>query len=258
LYYDLMTPSQADSDAERESVMRAMAEGLPTRLNAPATAARILVGQRVCEDDPSNYAVKSWPDAVWLMFPLEYEVNRNCPQDIRTEEGQLLTPELWPREAVERMKLGLQGRTKDEPGLSSFAVAALLAQSPVPRGGGVIAIDDWMCWPPDGEPAPENLTRDPSGQIRLLLPEFIVDEAGRPLVLVAVDTAFKETETADYNAVVVLACFGRRREEVSRARPWMSDRWGSSEHDPAEDEGHTVATQQTRVVLPRHFNSGHH
>ena len=162
--------------------MRSISEGLPTRLNAPATAARILVGQRICEDDPSNYAVESWPDAIWLMFPLEYEVDRNCPQDTRTEPGELLTPELWPRDAVERMKRGLQGRRKDEPGLSSFAVSALLQQSPVPRGGGIIPVNDWMVWP-EFPPPVGDVRRDKKGEIILQLPELLVDDLGRARIL---------------------------------------------------------------------------
>ena len=252
VYDDLMTPSQAESDAERQSVMRAISEGLPTRLNAPATAARILVGQRVCEDDPSNYAVETWPDAVWLMFLLEYEVDRNCPQDTRTEPGELLTPELWPRDAVERMKRGLQGRTKDEPGLNSFAVSALLQQSPIPRGGGIIALNDWMVWPEIPPPVSE-VKRDKKGEIMLQLPELLVDDLGRACILVSIDTAYSERDTADYNGVVVLGVFGRRREDVSRTAPYFAERWGSLEPDPAEDEYRVVADEQARVVLCEAF-----
>jgi phage terminase large subunit-like protein len=249
LYDDLLTPAQANSDAERNSVMMAMAEGLPTRLNASATAARILVGQRVHEDDPSNYAVESWPDAVWLMFPLEYEVSRNCPQDTRTEEGELLTPDLWPRDAVERMKLGLQGRTKDEPGLSSFAVAALLQQSPVPRGGGIVAVDDWMTWPTEPPPISEVKRHPKTGELILELPEIATDDLGRALILVSVDCAYSEKSSADYNGIVVLGIFGRRREEVSRSSPYFAERWGGAGPDPSAAEDLVQAEEMARVVV---------
>ena len=46
--------SGAESDAERLTTLRAFSESLPTRVSNPQTAARIMVCQRVHEDDASN------------------------------------------------------------------------------------------------------------------------------------------------------------------------------------------------------------
>jgi hypothetical protein len=135
LYDDLMTVKEADSDLERQSILRAFSEGLPTRLNNPTTAARILVGQRVSEDDPTNLALETWTDVVHLMFPARFEVNRCCPQDKRTYEGELLWPEVWPEVELRKVELGLSALEKGQNVLSSFAAQAQLQQAPVPRGG---------------------------------------------------------------------------------------------------------------------------
>jgi hypothetical protein len=56
-------------------------------------------------------------------------------------------------------------------------------------------------------------------------------------------------ETADWSAIVVLGVWSRRREEISRASPWMSDRWGTVEPDPAEDERLAEGQEQPRVIV---------
>jgi hypothetical protein len=253
VYDDLMTIKEAESDLERQSILRSMSEALPTRLNNSATAARILVGQRVGEDDPTNLALESWPDAVHLMFPMEFEVNRCCPQDRRTYEGELICPEIWPAIEVEKLKKGLMGLEKGQNALSSYAVSCLLQQSPVPRGGSVIDPLLWQVWP-EVVPQVEDLKRDAKGEIIIQLPELDVDDYGRPLVIVSVDTAYseREVETASLNAIVTLGVWSRAREEVTRDRGWHtgSDRWGTFERDPVEETGHPGEVfDQRRVVL---------
>jgi predicted phage terminase large subunit-like protein len=73
---------------------------------------------------------------------------------------------------------------------------------------------------------------------------------------VSVDTAFSERETADFSGVVALGVWSLRREEVSRASPWMADRWGSGEPDPVEEASRRAAgevAEQPRVILMEAF-----
>jgi predicted phage terminase large subunit-like protein len=73
-------------------------------------------------------------------------------------------------------------------------------------------------------------------------------------VLVSVDTAFSERETADFSAAVVLGVWSRRREEVSRTSPWMAERWGTPDpHDEAEQRGE--GPEQPRVILMEAFQT---
>jgi hypothetical protein len=247
LYDDLMTVKEADSDAERLSILRAFSEGLPTRLNHPATAARILIGQRVAEDDPTNLALETWEDAVHLMFPARYEVARCCPQDRRTVEGELLWPEVWPEEEIRKVELGLAGLEKGQAGLSSYAAQAQLQQSPVARGGGVIPRTAWKIWP-ENPLKPEDIKRNRNGEYMVELPQV-------SFVLVCVDTAFSEKDTADFSAVVVLGVWSRRREEVTRERPHFLTRWGNPVDIEAEAERLSSGEEQARVVVMEAFRT---
>jgi len=236
-----MTVKEADSDPERLTILRAFSEGLPTRLNNPQTAARVLIGQRVSEDDPTNLALETWEDAVHLMFPARYEVNRCCPQDRRLVEGELLFPEIWDEDAIRRVELGLAGLEKGAAGLSSYAAQAQLQQAPVARGGGVIPRTAWKVWP-EITPQPEEIRRKPNGEYLVQLPEV-------SFVLVSVDTAFSEKETADLNAYVVLGIWSRRREEVTREVPHFSGRWGHTVDLDEEAARLGEGEEQARVIV---------
>jgi hypothetical protein len=139
---DLMTLKQAESELETRAVLAAFHEGLPTRVTNPNTASRVLVGERVSENDVTNAALETWgSECVHLMFPARYEVLRNCPQDKRTYEGELLWPEVWSEPEIRKLELGLSGLEKGQSALSSFAVSAQLQQAPIPRGGQTIPSD---------------------------------------------------------------------------------------------------------------------
>lgn len=62
-----------------------------------------IIGQRICKDDISD-AVKDTFDH--LCLPMEFEPDResNHPLDPRTEEGELLWPELFSQEKIEEAK----------------------------------------------------------------------------------------------------------------------------------------------------------
>ena len=245
---DLMTLKQAESELETRTVLQAFSEGLPTRVTNSATSARVLVGQRVSENDVTNLAVETWKDATWLMFPARYEVLRNCPQDRRAVEGELLTPELWPEEELRKVELGLAGLDKGSGALSSFGAAAQLQQSPIVRGGGVIRREDWQIWPEGPAPDPKDLKINARGEYQVMLPLM-------QYIIVAVDTAYSEREESSMNGMVCLGVWSRRREEVSRAQPWMASRWGTVEPDPAEIEHLLEGQEQPRVILCEAFQT---
>ena len=68
-------------------------------------------------------------------------------------------------------------------------------------------------------------------------------------VLVSVDTAFSERDTADWNAVVVLGVWHRRREVVARPAAWFSGRWGYATDPDAELERIRDEDEQPRVIV---------
>lgn len=125
------------SQAERETALRVFQETLPTRLNNPDSSAIVIVMQRLHEADVSGFILEGDYGYEHLCLPMEFEVDRSCVtsigfQDPRKEEGELLFPERFPREVVER----------DKKVMGALAVAGQFQQRPAPRGGGVFK-DEW-------------------------------------------------------------------------------------------------------------------
>lgn len=122
----------AESIVQREDVIRTFRESVPSRVMDPQTSAIVIVMQRLAEEDVSGVAIKLGLDYVHLMLPMEFERDRACEtrigfKDPRTYDGELLFPERWPREVIER----------DKRTLGSFAWAGQYQQRPQAREGGM-------------------------------------------------------------------------------------------------------------------------
>jgi predicted phage terminase large subunit-like protein len=128
----------AESEADRLSTVRTFRESVPTRLNEPDKSAIIVIMQRLHEEDVSGQILKLGLGYDHLMLPMEYEPERQCRTSIgfvdpRTEDGELLFPERFPRHVVERDKIPL----------GSYAVAGQFQQRPAPRSGGMFQRGDF-------------------------------------------------------------------------------------------------------------------
>ena len=122
----------AESEAERDRTTRIFRESVPTRLNNPVTSAIVVIMQRLHEKDISGQILALRLSYEHLMLPMEYEPERACSTSIgfsdpRSQEGDLLFPERFPRATVER----------DKVPMGSYAVAGQYQQRPGPRQGGL-------------------------------------------------------------------------------------------------------------------------
>lgn len=132
---DPLNPEAAESEKERERAWRWMKRTLSSR-GVARNAARILIMQRLHEEDPSGRIIDQG-DWHHICIPMRYEAKQgqepgdlrapSRPEDPRTEEGQLLWPELFPEAAVKQLELDL-----DE-----YGAAGQLQQRPAPAGGGL-------------------------------------------------------------------------------------------------------------------------
>jgi len=100
-----------------------------SRLNDQENGSMIIVGQRLHEEDLIGHVLKlgGWEH---LNLPEEYEPARKSStsigwEDPRTQEGELLWPAMFPREALDALKRGL----------GPLNYAAQFQQSPIPSGG---------------------------------------------------------------------------------------------------------------------------
>jgi predicted phage terminase large subunit-like protein len=117
------------SKPHRDTALRVFQETLPTRLNDPIESAIVVVMQRLHEEDVSGFILAGDYGYEHLCLPMEFEPDRKCVtsigfEDPRTEEGELLFPERFPAEVVER----------DKKVMGSYATAGQFQQRPAPRG----------------------------------------------------------------------------------------------------------------------------
>lgn len=119
----------AESDAERERTVRIFRESVTSRLNDPENSAIVVVMQRLHEGDVASVAESF--GYIHLMLPMEFEPDRRCKtpifKDPRIKDGELLFPERFSAEVVERDKIAM----------GSYAVAGQYQQRPAPREGGL-------------------------------------------------------------------------------------------------------------------------
>lgn len=128
------------SEADRATAVRVFNETLPTRLNNPDRSAIVVIMQRLHENDISGHILTHDFGYVHLCLPMEFEPDRRCCTPIgfidpRTEPEELLFPERFPRDVVER----------DKRVLGSNGTAGQYQQRPSPRGGGIFK-EAWFGW----------------------------------------------------------------------------------------------------------------
>lgn len=122
----------AESDVERAKTTRRFREGGLNRLNDQARSAIVVIMQRMHEEDVSGIILKLMPEYVHLCLPMEFEPDRRCDtrigfRDLRMIAGELLDPVRFPRDEVEKLKIGM----------GEYAYAGQYQQRPVPREGGL-------------------------------------------------------------------------------------------------------------------------
>jgi predicted phage terminase large subunit-like protein len=145
------------SDAERTTTIRWFSETVPTRLNNPITSAIVVIMQRLHEGDVSGHIIDEGLGYEHLCLPMRFEPDRKCHtvigfSDPREEEDELLFPERFPIEVVEREEKAFGGR-------SSAATAGQFQQRPTPRGGLMFQADQIAVVDPEKVPKMRRIFR---------------------------------------------------------------------------------------------------
>lgn len=130
-----------DSDVQRESAVQTFRESITDRMNDVQRSAIVIIMQRIHEGDVSGTILALELPYVHLCLPMEYEPARHCRtfvngqeffSDPRTEDGELLFPERFPRAEMEQMKIKK----------GAYAYAGQYQQRPAPRDGGMFQPDN--------------------------------------------------------------------------------------------------------------------
>jgi predicted phage terminase large subunit-like protein len=193
---DPLNAKKAASAVERQAVLDWHDQTIPTRLNEPERGVRVVIMQRLHEQDLSGHLIEhgGWTH---LCLPAEYEPTHPFvwPDDPRGEEGELLWPEHVNAAALAGLKVEM----------GSYVAAGQLQQRPAPLEGGIFKL---------------------SG-LRYFDPAFL--EPPSPLafrrIVQSWDTAFKEKQTSDYVVGALWGVAGANRYllAVDRARRSLSD-----------------------------------
>lgn len=129
----------SDSQRVREQVLDWWSEEMSTRGNDPKTVAKVIVAQRVHEDDLCGHVLKQG-GYEHLCLAAEFDGHRSKTslgwKDPRENDGDLLWEDRFGREELDELKQRL----------GSYAAAAQLQQRPAPAGGGLFQDSWWKFW----------------------------------------------------------------------------------------------------------------
>lgn len=164
---------EAESDQVRQSTIEWWDTAMSTRLNDPKTGAYVVIMQRLHEEDLTGHILAKQHGWEHLMIPMRYEADRHCRTSIgwtdpRTTEGELMCPERFDEDVVDRL----------EAALGPFNAAGQLQQRPEPKGGGIIRREWWREWED---------------------PQFPIMD----YVVASLDTAYTEKEENDPSALTI-------------------------------------------------------
>jgi predicted phage terminase large subunit-like protein len=167
---------KADAAAPAE-VIEWWDSAMPTRRNNPKLSARIVIQQRISENDLTGHILEhnqgSW---CHLMLPMRFEPLRSVQtvigwEDPRTEEGELLWPERFGETELVALERELRGRAPGQ-----------LQQRPEPQGGGIIKREWWEVWEHESYPAFD-------------------------YIIASLDTAYTEKTENDFSALTIWGVF---------------------------------------------------
>lgn len=221
---DPINARKASWESARQDVNQFWDESLPTRLNSPKEGAFIIIMQRLHEDDLVGHILDksdyNQDDIVHLNLPMEYDQNLDTRtyvmgelffEDPREEPEELLWPERFPRDVVDRLKTTL----------GPFASSAQLQQQPAPRGGGIIDRMWWKLW--DWEAYTQSQGADAGED------DGILRYPACELIIGSVDTRYgsspgekKEEQENAFDAMTVFGVFNDKRHRVNAV---MMEAW---------------------------------
>ena len=124
-------PQGAESAQQRETTLRWIDETWSTRRNNPITDARVVMMQRLHQQDATGHILANQDGWDHLMLPMRFDPRRRCVTSIgwsdpRSVDGELLHPERFPEPVVRQI----------EKSLGPYGVAGQMQQEPTARSGG--------------------------------------------------------------------------------------------------------------------------
>ncbi len=180
---------------------------MSSRLNSLSDGNKVIIMQRLSERDLAAHVLRAG-GYVHLNLPTEFEIDRKCItsygigkhwEDPRTQEGELMFPQLFPRAVVEQAKIDL--------GANAFA--SQHQQRPVPAGGGVIKKYWWNYWQPKGCGMSQVSVKLADGSTEMRAPVALPQKMD--MTILSFDMAFKSNAKSDFVAGLCIGACGADR-----------------------------------------------
>lgn len=169
---DPSDPKKLMNEKQREKINDEIWPDIQLRLNDQMVGNIIVMLQRIHEGDLAGHIIDTdtRKEFIRVIFPLEFEEDHPtpCKFDIRKKEGELLDAKRFPREYIDALK----ERT------NAYIYSGRFQQRPSLRGGNVLMRQWWQVWTEPELPSVE-------------------------MILISLDTAFKESQENDYTACTV-------------------------------------------------------
>lgn len=186
---DPLSQQEGMSEAFRKRAIEWFDGTMWTRLNDPDVDIRIIVMQRLHEEDITGHIIDKFGDGrSWKVICLPAQA----------DQGEILPPELkkfYVNGLLFPSRLHKERLRKDKFGLGSYLYAAQFSQRPAPLEGGIFKKIYWNFWKPADMDLPHVQTKLEDGTIHthelVNLPEKFDDIIG------SCDLAFKGTAGSD-------------------------------------------------------------
>lgn len=123
---DPLTEEQSRSEADRKAANAWLSGTVSTRGMIKGVKLWMVM-QRLHEDDPTGFLLAKNIVNSHIVFPMRFDPKRADPRDPRTEQDELLWPEVFTEEKVRKLEIKL----------GPYGTASQLQQRPAPEGGGL-------------------------------------------------------------------------------------------------------------------------
>jgi len=194
---DPQSAEEAESESSRARVISWWGKTMYPRLNDQRIGLRIVIQQRLHENDLTGYLLRTQPKSYrHINLPAEAAADVKPPRLRERYEGGLLFPSRFGREQLDDARRRL----------SSYVYEGQYNQRPAPEEGGLFKRWYWGYWRPKGMDLPPVQTKMPDGRVYthalVDLPEECDDK------VVAWDMSFKGTAGSDRVVGDVWAQYG--------------------------------------------------
>jgi predicted phage terminase large subunit-like protein len=131
---DPLNVADANSPVKRAEALDWFKESAQSRINNASTSAIVVIMQRVHEDDVAALALEMGYEHLNIPMRWDESYRRSTSigwTDPRTQDGELMFPERFPKEWVDRT----------EKDMGPYAFASQYQQTPVPRKGAMFQVE---------------------------------------------------------------------------------------------------------------------